>query len=225
MSTYEDIAWDAEQDAMMESIYDGFRSDPGVRESFVEELYDEIVQDFTATRLQTLYQEQPDIASAAKAALDEARALLAHSPRAALILACTAAEVAFRRALLQPVVYGLVHTPSSAPLIAELAIGQKDEGFLKVLCALLHQHGGVDLRSLRRTGSNKPLWEEMKDCSKKRNQAVHAAATVQPDDASLAIEVAAHLIEEVFPAVVQNLGLHLHGLRPCSGFQCAPKAP
>lgn len=225
MSTYEDLAWDAEQESMMESIYQDFRSDPGVRESFIEELYDEIVTDFTAARLQALYQEKPDIVIPAKTALDEARALLPQSPRAALILACTAAEVAFRRALLQPVVYGLVHTPSSAPLIAELAIGQKDEGFLKVLCALLHQHGGVDLRVLKRADSNKPLWEEMKDSSKKRNQAVHAAADVQPDDAAVAIEVAAHLVEGVFPNVVSNLGLHLHGLRPCSGFQCAPKGP
>lgn len=225
MSTYEDLAWDAEQDAMMESIYQDFRSDPSVRDSFAEELYDEIVEGFTAARLQALYQEKPDIAIPAKAALDEARALLGQSPRAALILACTAAEVAFRRALLQPVVYGLVHTPSSAPLIAELAIGQKDDGFLKVLCALLQQHGGVDLRSLKRTGTGKPLWEEMKDSSKKRNQAVHAAADVQPDDAAIAIEVAAYLIEVIFPTVVSNLGLHLHDLRPCGGFQCAPKKP
>jgi hypothetical protein len=68
---------DAWQDAAMDSLYSDFREDPETRASFYEELYDEIVQDFTADRLRSYFVEHPELVVPAAQALADARALVA----------------------------------------------------------------------------------------------------------------------------------------------------
>ena len=71
--------------------------------------------------------------------------------------------------------------------------------------------GGVDLLQEQRANSSKHLWEEMKLIRQKRNEIVHQGATASSDEAELGVAVAAYMLEDVFPKVISNLGLYLHG--------------
>ena len=53
--------WDAAQDAAIDSLYAEFRESPETRASFYEELYDEIVKDFTDARLRSYYVDNPEL--------------------------------------------------------------------------------------------------------------------------------------------------------------------
>ncbi len=202
---------DARDDAMVESMYASFFDDQSVRDAFHESLYDEIVGDFTDARLRSFFGSQPDAAVPAAAALDDARTLRAVNETASFIFASTAMEVGLRITLLQPIVYGLVHTDSAAALITRLAIATKDANLVKILLDLLAAHGSVDPRTHRRGGSPQTLWEEQSTITVKRNRVMHRAERASGDDADFAIAVAATILDELFPTLVANLGLFLHG--------------
>lgn len=203
---------DAWQDAAMESLYSEFFEDPNTRASFYEELYDEIVRDFTAARLRSYFAENPDLVAPAARALDDARVLVDGHTTAGFMFGAIAVEVALRAVLLRPIVYGLVHSETAAALITKLAIAHQDENFTKVLLDLLASFGGVDPRTKYRNVGGPKLWDEMLTIRQKRNGVVHRAETATKDEAQLAIAVAACVIEDLFPGVVDTLGLHLHGM-------------
>jgi hypothetical protein len=57
---------------------------------------------------------------------------------------------------------------------------------------------------------------ELSTVRRKRNRVFHQADTASPEEAQLAVNVAAAILEEFFPAVVAKLGLHLHGSKVCA---------
>jgi hypothetical protein len=213
--------WDAEREAALESLYEDFQRDPATKEIFYEQLYDEIVGDFTDSRMRSFYVNEPEVAVPALRALADARSLRSQHSTAAFLFAVVAAEVGLRSVLLKPIIYGLVHSATAAALITELAIAHKDEGFIKVLLDLLATHGGVDPRTYRRSGSSKSLWEELRTVGRKRNRVVHQAESASAEEAELAIDVAACILENLFPAVASKLGFHLHDSRLCEAIHNA----
>jgi hypothetical protein len=70
--------WDAREDEALSNLYAEFREDPETRNSFYEELYDEIVKDFTDARLRSYFIANPNLAAPAAQALKEARTLVPH---------------------------------------------------------------------------------------------------------------------------------------------------
>lgn len=206
--------YDAWQDAALDAFYERAMEDPSIREDFYHELYDEIVKDFTGARMRSRYESDPDIAESAANALGESRQFLdAGSHSAAQIFAVIAAEVGLKSALLTPIIHGLVHADSAASLIAKLVVSHRDEGFTKILLSLLADHGGVDLLKYQRPGSSKKLWEELKSSRQKRNLIVHQGQHASQDEAELAVAVAAAILEDIFPRVIANVGLHLEGMK------------
>jgi hypothetical protein len=212
--------YDDWQDAAMDGLYSEFRADPDTRASFYEELYDEIVQDFTASRLRSYFVENPTLVAAAAQALLDARALVARHQTAGFMFAAIAVEVALRAVLLRPIIYGLVHSETAAALITTWAIEHRDESFTKVLLDVLAAFGGVDPRTTYRVAGGPKLSDEMSAIRKKRNDVVHRAEAATEAEAELALAVAACMIEELFPAVVRTLGLHLHGTTVCDRPRC-----
>ena len=101
---------DAWEEAGMEAMYEQVTSDPAVKQQFYEQLYDEIVKDFTDNRLRSFYEEKPDVVAPAIDALEQAKKFLPHHDTAAFIFAYIAAEVGLTSALLKPIVHGLVHS-------------------------------------------------------------------------------------------------------------------
>ena len=172
---------------------------------------DNAIQEFTAERLQFYYIANPNLAAPAFDALQEAQSLLASHPRASLVIAATAMELAIKVVLLRPIVSGLVHIEELAGFITELVTKQTGmERIQDLLTAILAQFGGVDLKSFARQGSTKALWKEMQDVQTVRNVTIHRGDPVSVADANLAIAVAATLLNELFPQVLSRLDLHLH---------------
>lgn len=183
-------------------------------EQWMEELYDEhreqAIEEFTTERLQSYYVDNPMVAEAALRSLAEARNLLPQHPTAAHIFAAIAIELGLKVTLFKPVVYGLVHSDSVAGVITDLVIGRTGvERFRNLLFKILSEYGGVDLEKFKRTESKKSLWEEIQVIQQRRNKIIHKAEIVTDGEAKQAIEVASALLEELFPSVIRNLGLHV----------------
>jgi hypothetical protein len=81
---------DARWEEGLESLYQEWL--PQAR----EDLYSEIIDDFTSDRLRSYYFKEPKIAQNAMVLLNEASALLSHSPRAALVFSVAATELTIK---------------------------------------------------------------------------------------------------------------------------------
>jgi len=183
-------------------------------EQWMEELYEEhskqAIEEFTTERLQSYYVDNTMVAEAALRSLAEARNLLPQHPTAAHIFAAIAIEVGLKAALLKPVVYGLVHSDSVAGVIADMVIGHTAvTRFQNLLFKILSEYGGVDLEKFKCTESKKLLWEEIQVIQQRRNKIIHKAEIVTAKEAKQSIEVASAVLEELFPSVIRNLGLHI----------------
>jgi hypothetical protein len=194
-------------------------------DQWMAELYaehsQEAIREFTAECLRSYYMKDPLLASAPSRTLIEARALLPEHPSAALLLGAAAVEVGLKVVLLKPIVYGLVHDASAASLITDLAVSHGGDKYRDLLFHILSEFGGVDLRNFVRIGSKKSLWEETQIVHNRRSAVLHRAETASNEEAERSVAVASVVLEELFPAVVSKLGLHLHeGFRVCNGWGC-----
>ena len=196
-------------------------------QQFDAELYEEhrkkALEEFTVERLQSFYRAHPDVAKAALAALADARRLAELHSGAAMAFAGAALELAITTVLLRPVVHGLVHQESIASLIADLAVSHRAfDRFQGLLFHILSVHGGIDLKSRKRSDSNELLWSEINHVRKKRNAVLHRGEQVTREDVDLGIAVASMVLEELVPEFLARLGLHLHntGL-VCGNETCA----
>ena len=176
-----------------------------------EEHKEQAIQEFTVERLQSYYIHYPDIAKPAFHALSEAHQLISRHPTASFIFSAISIEVGIKVTLLKPVVYGLVHSESLASIITDMVIRQTSiDRFQKLLFKILSEYGGIDLDNLKRPRSPKLLWDEMKNVQKRRNQVIHRAERVNINESKQALSVAAYVLENIFPNLVEYIDLHIH---------------
>lgn len=204
-------------------------SDPSDYEA--EDYYDQVraevsqeaVESFTAERLRSFYDKEPTVAERPFNALAEARRLL-ETPHhtAAFIHAAIASEVILRAVVLKPILLGFIHTDSVAPFIVKLAVSTSGlERFYDLLEQVFQEVGQLNLKTYRRTGGPKPLWQEVVEIQGRRNHVMHRADVVAKAEAEQATIVATAVMEELFPAFAKSLGYHLHdGFRLCSDTIC-----
>lgn len=203
----------SEEDAAMDAFYDEIR----------EQLYPEIIDNFTMERLQSYFLLYPEAAKPAYLALEESLRLRDggfHS--AAFLYAVIATEVSVKTVLLKPIVHGLVHDLPTSSLIASLVVGRNGFDRLKgLLFKSLESIAGVDLNSLCRSDSNQKLWGEITGFQKKRDKLVHQAQMPSALDANMAISVAQTVLDEIFPKVISSINLHQHEHgRICNNISC-----
>lgn len=205
--------WEYEQEAQEEEY----------REQLLEELgpewaeehglleYEDAIKEFTAERLQSYYVAHPNLGEPAYDSLVYAQSLMPSHPKAALVFAVTATELAVKTVLLKPIVFGLVHTEELASFITDLTTQHTGmDRFQLILTEILARFGGVDLKVFKRTDSAKTLWQEIWDVQKVRNAVIHRGENVDDTNADLAIAVAGALLGDIFPKVLATLHLHLH---------------
>lgn len=183
------------------------------------ELYEEhakqAIHEFQTDRLKSYFLNHPDLARSAFETLDYARRLLPDHPRAALIFATTSIEIGTKAAFLKPFIYGLVHVEALAEPVMSLAV-QKDSGkFRAVLSAILKEFAGVDFPAYRRNGSQEKFSVEIENLTAKRNAVVHEGALAEAAEAEKAIAIADALLGDIFPIVLKQVQLHLHGGEVC----------
>jgi hypothetical protein len=201
--------WDYEQDAAYDQLYEELGPQWAEEHSLFP--YEDAIKEFTAERLQSYYVANPNLAGPAHDSLLYAQSLVPSYPKAALVFAATAMELAIKTVLLKPIVFGLVHTEGLAVFITDLATQHTGmERFQTLLTEILTQFGGVDLKTYKRPDSAKTLWQEIGEVQKARNAVIHRGETVGDANADLAIAVAGALLGDIFPKVLATLHLHLH---------------
>ena len=200
--------------------------DEAAYEEYMDKLYEEhrkeAIEEFTDERLQSYYIDNKLLAKPSVDALSDAKKLINTNNTASFIFATIAIEVGLKTTLLKPIVYGLVHTESVATLITDLTLSSLSmDRYRKLLLKVLQDHGGVDLDSFKRAGSSKPLWEEIKEVQKLRNDVMHRAEIVLKEKAEQALGIASEILETIFPTVITKMGLHLHdGFKICNDWKC-----
>ena len=199
---------DYHRDDMIDSLYSEFAQDVLAGR---DDLYDEIINQFTTERLQSYYIQNPQVAVRARWALNQARSLFPGYPDASLVFAATAAEAGLKSGLLKPILHGLVHDEAMAAIIADLMPQQRNTQFRDLLFGILKNYGALDLAAFKRDGVAKTLWDEMGEVQKRRNGVVHRAESVDVTEATLAVDIAGTIVEALFPAVIGSLGLKTDG--------------
>jgi hypothetical protein len=167
---------DSAENAFYERLYHelGPRWAEDHRDELLQEHYDDIVQMFTSERLDSYYVAHPTLAHPANGSLVYAQKLMPDHPKAALVFATTAVELVIKNVLLKPIVFGLVHTEGLAAFITELTTQHTGmDRFQELLTEILSQFGGVDLKTFKRTGSARTVWQEIGEIQKARNAVVH----------------------------------------------------
>ena len=74
---------------------------------------------------------------------------------------------------------------------------------------ILAEHGGIDLSTYTRPAASTTLWNEITHLQKERNVVVHRAQPVSGESAEAAVQVARHILHEIFPQLIARIGLHL----------------
>jgi len=215
---FEDEArYEAEHEAAAEVYYEKIGKEyvrdnaAELAKDFYEGNYDDAVNEFTSARLQSYYLEQPELALPALKALQYSQSLMPQFDQGALIFAVTATELTVKNVLLKPIISGLVHNEDLSAFIADLTTQHPGmDRFHILLREILAQYGGFQLRTFKRAGSAKTLWEEIGQVQKARNGLIHRGDTAEGEIARLSISVADTLLNKVFPEILKRLGLHLH---------------
>jgi hypothetical protein len=196
---------------------------------YYSEHREQAIEEFELECLQSFYKENPYIAGDALSFLAAARRFLAKPTPptnviAAHLFASIAVEVGLKIVLIKPIVYGLISSEPVANLIADLALRNRLGGFRDLLYQILSQYGGVDFRKHQRAGSKKSLWKEIIEVQERRDKIVHRAEEVSFEQAEQTIAVASTILEDVFPHVINSLGLHSHdnGHTICDGWCTGP---
>ena len=206
VNTEEDYA----RDEFISELYTDFAND--LLAGRDGDLFSHVVDRFATERLQSFYLDNPDIAKPALWALAEARFFLLSHPSAALVFAVTAMEAGLKAGLMKPILHGLVHAEFAGALVADLATDSRQDKSKGLVFAILAEYGGIDLKTYKRAGATKTLWEEMADVQRTRNIVVHRAHPAEAHDAELAVDLASHVLERLFPLIIAKLGLHTHGV-------------
>lgn len=224
----EEARSEAEMDAQGEAYHDEIgrqwaRDNAGeLAKDAYEENYQRAIEEFTAERLQSYYLKESELAVPALNSLFYAKELLNPFHMAALLFAVTATELTVKNVLLKPIISGLVHTEDLAAFIADLTTTHAGvDRFHKLLTGILAQYGGVELKTFKRNSSSKTLWEEITIVQGVRNAVVHRGENSEMAAAVMSISVAETLLNDIFPRILKNLGLHLH--KPIT--ICACKLP
>lgn len=141
---------------------------------------------------------------------------------ASLVFGQLATETGLKALVLKPFVHRVVHSVSTAEFVSELAVGHLGiDRFRELLFQLILDHASLDFRQFKRRSATDTRWAKISRLQKLRNGVVHRVEIVSPCDAALSIGVASSVLNEVFPALMSGLDLHVHdGIRVCNDCLC-----
>ncbi len=213
---YEPI--DAEYESKMEALYEGVLESYYGSDAYHEDI-GRGIDDFIADRQKSYYLGHPTLIHPAEHLLAEARELfdLKHYA-SAQVFAGASAEIVFGDALLKPMVYGLVHSDTVAPLVADVIENARSVyKFKALLVAIVSEFSQIDLTANSTDLNNQSLWSFVDGVRKQRNSVLHSDgfSKVNKEDAETAITASTQLLELVLPKVLDGIGLHLHGADVC----------
>lgn len=178
-----------------------------------QQLFEENARLFTAQRLKSYYVQHPEVARPAVSTVEYAKTLMPGFPAAAFVFAATSVELTWKTAILKPLVSGVVHVETLAEEIVDRAV-PKTGGLAqleKFLSAILKEISTIDLTTYKRSNTKELLRLEINKIAQARNVVLHTGHGVDSATAKHAIEVAESMLLELFPKLIDSLGLKLDG--------------
>jgi hypothetical protein len=145
----------------------------------------------------------------------ESRKLADDHPEASYVFATKAIEIFLKASLLKPAVYGLIHNEPLAEIIVDTSLSQTGfSRYEKLLSKLFIELVGIDVKKIRRFGSNDFLLSEASIVQKTRNKIIHQGISVVQEDAKFAIQVAYGVLHEIVNPMLLAIGLWMdkHGI-------------
>lgn len=115
-------------------------------------------------------------------------------------------------------VYGLVHSDSVAPLVADIIESTRSVyKFKALLITIVSEFSQIDLNANSAELNNQSLWGFVDAVRKQRNSVLHADgfSKVSKEDAETAITASGLLLDTVLPKVLAGIGLYLHAADLC----------
>jgi hypothetical protein len=194
--TWEEAQEEEAYSRMVDEILASHKDD--IIDEFLTEHKDDIINEFISERMNSYYLNAPNLTAPADMAIEEAQKLIDISPRASLVFSVSAIEITLRDILLKPVAIGMIHDDDTAPIMAEFII--RSNSFTKLLLQILEQYG-LDLKQVRRRGSDKKLWMEIEEVKEHRNNILHRGGTASQEVANLSLDIAISVLRRLYPAL------------------------
>ncbi|CAE6820626.1 hypothetical protein R70006_06180 [Paraburkholderia domus] len=196
-----------ERDAAMDEMY------ARISDELYPEHREQAVGEFTAERLRSFYLDNPMVMRPAVEVLQEVKRLHANGHSEAVVVFCaTAIELFLKATVLQPIVYGLVHSPALAAVLVKHAVGQA--GFARyrdLLSRMFRELADLDLSGVARAGATVSLIDEGGLVQSLRNDIIHKGQRCSLDEANDAIEVTVAVYNEIVLPILASLGLTVVG--------------
>lgn len=170
-----------EHDAALDEFYD----------QISKELYpdhkEQAISEFTEERLRSFYVKSPLVMRPAVDSLQKGKQLLSLEQEApALVFFVSAIELLLKATLLKPVVYGLVHHEALADIIVRHTLGQSGfDRYEGLLSELFLRLAGMNIKDIKREGSEERLLDECKKLQRIRNEIIHKGEKCTKADAEL----------------------------------------
>lgn len=192
-----------EHDAALDEFYD----------QISKELYpdhkEQAISEFTGERLRSFYVKSPLVMRPAVDSLQKGKQLLSLEQEApALVFFVSAIELLLKATLLKPVVYGLVHHEALADIIVRHTLGQSGfDRYEGLLSALFLRLAGMNIKDIKREGSEERLLDECKKLQRIRNDIIHKGEKCTKADAELGRVVSVAVFELIVRPMLNSIGL------------------
>ncbi|MEC5398083.1 hypothetical protein [Uliginosibacterium sp. H1] len=177
---------------------------------FVEEVAQQAVDEHAEEQLRKFYLGNRSLAQPGRSFLAEGDRVVSASPTSAVLLYTTAIEVGIKKAILEPVICGVVHSEPLASLISEAVIRQAGiDRYKDLLNVLFSEYLGTEFHTLRLGGRVSTMWDDVMQTQKARNRVAHRAELATPEEAQLAGRLAKAVNFRLVESMANRCGLRI----------------
>jgi len=132
------------------------------------------------------------------------------SSSATVLFTATAVEITLKKLILEPLIAGLIHNSSAAPLITTALVGNHALHRARELAVgLLKEAADIDLKVHIRKGATGPFLNEMKALAAKRDGIIHRGEMKDDAEAANALLLADEMMNGVFARLAWTFDLRV----------------
>lgn len=184
-------------------------------EQGMEELYREFKQqyeeEYIFEQIHTYYKDNPDIPKSTLNYYRKALSLFSENHHtSAFLLATISIEVSVKVIIMKPILFSLAFNDTAGELLYNYTFKRKSVPEIPNLYyQILQDTTGFDFKKHVRATEQKTLWEELTELQKIRNQVIHQAESISDQEATIAINLARSIHEEVIPSILNRFHFHI----------------
>ncbi len=207
-----DAEFEEYQDRLYEDFYDQYRNSGHYWEDKYKAIEEYLAEEILPERLEAFYRRKSDIIIAPLNLLIEAKELYQLKRySASQVFAGAALEVTFKDVLLKPIVSGMIHNDTVAEIIIDIFSShiREIDRFKGLLINVIKEVSGINIAEYKHENSKQTIWGQASEVRKQRNALLHKATPATLEEAELSLSVATFVLEDLFPRILEKIGLCL----------------